>query len=101
AIQEIIDRVQAAAPEAPRRPPLTNLQKIRLIEDTIQREIRPALQQDGGDLELIDVVGDRVLVATRGACASCAAAQLTLKDFVEAKLKELVAPELRVEEVAA
>ena len=79
---------------------LTNLQKIRLIEETIQREIRPALQQDGGDLELIDVVGNRVLVSTRGACASCAAAQLTLKDFVEAKLKELVTPELQVEEVA-
>jgi NifU-like protein len=100
AIQEIIDRVRAVAKGAPRRPALTNLQKIRLIEDTIQREIRPALQQDGGDLELIDVVGDRVLVATRGTCASCAAAQLTLKDFVEAKLKELVTPELRVEEVA-
>ncbi len=100
AIQGIIDRVRAGAKGARGRAPLTNLQKIRLIEDTIQREIRPALQQDGGDLELIDVVGDRVLVATRGTCASCAAAQLTLKDFVEAKLKELVTPELRVEEVA-
>ncbi len=65
-----------------------------MIEETIQREIRPALQQDGGDLDLIDVVGNRVLVSTRGACASCAAAQITLKDFVEAKLKELVTPEL-------
>jgi NifU-like protein len=99
-IQEIIDRIQAEAKGPPSRPKLTNLQKIRLIEETIQQEIRPALQQDGGDLELIDVVGNRVLVATRGACASCVAAQLTLKDFVEAKLKELVAPELRVEEVA-
>ena len=99
-IQEIIDQVRAETKGAPVRPKLTNLQKIRLIEETIQREIRPALQHDGGDLELIDVVGNRVLVATRGACASCAAAQLTLKDFVEAKLKELVAPELQVEEVA-
>jgi NifU-like protein len=99
-IQEIIDRIQAEAKGPPVRPKLTNLQKIRMIEETIQQEIRPALQQDGGDLELIDVVGNRVLVATRGACASCVAAQLTLKDFVEAKLKELVAPELRVEEVA-
>ncbi|MCL4503895.1 MAG: Fe-S cluster assembly protein NifU [Deltaproteobacteria bacterium] len=100
-IQEIIDQVRAeGAPAAP-RPKLTNLQKIRLIEETIQREIRPALQHDGGDLELVDVVGNRVLVSTRGACASCAAAQITLKDFVEAKLKELVAPELQVEEVAA
>jgi len=100
-IQEIIDRIQAEPTAPPVRPRLTNLQKIRLIEETIQKEIRPALQEDGGDLELIDVVGNRVLVATRGACASCVAAQLTLKDFVEAKLKELVAPELRVEEVAS
>jgi len=99
-IQEIIDQVRAEVQTAPTRPKLTNLQKIRLIEETIQREIRPALQHDGGDLELIDVVGNRVLVATRGACASCAAAKITLKDFVESKLKELVAPELQVEEVA-
>ena len=100
-IQEIIDRIQAEPTGPPVRPKLTNLQKIRLIEETIQKEIRPALQEDGGDLELIDVVGNRVLVATRGACASCVASQLTLKDFVEAKLKELVAPELQVEEVAS
>ena len=98
-IQEIIDRVRAQPRRAPARPRLTNLQKIRMIEETIEREIRPSLQHDGGDLELIDVVGDRVLVATRGACASCAAVHLTLKDFVEAKLKELVTPELKVEEV--
>ena len=100
-IQEIIDHIQAEPQGPPVRPKLTNLQKIRLIEETIQKEIRPTLQEDGGDLELIDVVGNRVLVATRGACASCVAAQLTLKDFVEAKLKELVAPELQVEEVAS
>jgi NifU-like protein len=99
-IQEIIDQVRAETKGAPARPKLTNLQKIRLIEETIQRKIRPALQQDGGDLDLIDVVGNRVLVSVRGACASCAAAQITLKDFVEAKLKELVTPELIVEEVA-
>jgi len=100
-IQEIIDRIQAEPTGPPVRPKLTNLQKIRLIEETIQKEIRPTLQEDGGDLELIDVVGNRVLVATRGACAACVASQLTLKDFVEAKLKELVAPELQVEEVAS
>jgi NifU-like protein len=99
AIQEIIDRVRAAARPAA-RPKLSNIQKIRLIEETIEREIRPSLKQDGGDIELIDVIGNRVLVATRGACAVCQAAQLTLKQFVEAKLKELVWPELTVEEVA-
>lgn len=100
AIQEIIDRVRAQPRPGPTRPRLTNLQKIKMIEETIAREIRPSLQHDGGDLELIDVVGNKVLVATRGACASCAAVHLTLKDFVEAKLQELVWPELEVEEVS-
>jgi len=40
-----------------------------------------------------------VLVATRGACAVCQASQQTLKNFVEAKLRELVWPDLVVEEV--
>jgi NifU-like protein len=101
AIQEIIDRVWAARkPAAAPRPKLTNIQKIKMIEETLEREIRPALRHDGGDIELIDVVGNKVLVATRGACASCAAVHLTLKDLVEAKLRELVWPELEVEEVS-
>jgi NifU-like protein len=101
AIQEIIDRVRAETrPAAPPRPKLTNIQKIKMIEETIDREIRPALRQDGGDIELVDVVGNKVLVATRGACAACQAVHLTLKGFVEAKLRELVWPELEVEEVS-
>jgi NifU-like protein len=101
AIQEIIDRVRGEIrPAAASRPKLTNIQKIKMIEETIEREIRPALRQDGGDIELVDVVGNKVLVATRGACASCVMVHLTLKDFVEAKLRELVWPELEVEEVS-
>jgi NifU-like protein len=99
-IQEIIDRVRTEARPKPARPKLTNIQKIRLIEETIDREIRPSLQMDGGDIELIDVIGNRVLVATRGACASCRAANLTLKGLVETKLREHVLPELLVEEVS-
>ena len=101
AIQEIIDRVRAEIkPAAMLRPKLTNIRKIKMIEETLEREIRPALRQDGGDIELVDVVGNKVMVATRGACASCAAVHLTLKEFVEAKLRELVWPELEVEEVS-
>ncbi len=100
AIQEIIDRVRAEPKPAAARPKLTNVQKIRKIEETLEREIRPSLRQDGGDIELIDVVGDRVMVATRGACAACLAAHVTLKDFVEAKLRELVSPDLQVQEVS-
>ncbi len=81
---------------APRR--LTTVQKIHLIEETIDREIRPMLQKDGGDLELIDVVGNRVIISFRGMRAQCNVAQFTMKDVVEAKLPEFAADSLIVEE---
>jgi NifU-like protein len=98
AIRQIIEKVQAGAQPAV-RPKLSNIQKIKMIEETIEREIRPSLKHDGGDIELIDVIGNRVLVATRGACASCKASDITLKHFVESKLQDLVSPELVIEEV--
>ena len=99
-IQAIIDDILGVErPIKKKAPPLTNIQKIRLIEETLEREITPALKKDGGDIALIDVDGDRVLVKLRGTCASCAKSELTLKHYVESKLRELVAPELDVEEV--
>jgi len=97
-IREIINRVWSGKKEAP-RPKLTNIQKIKLIEETVDREIRPSLKKDGGDIELIDIVGNRVIVAKRGTCATCPASQQTLKGFAEAKLREFVSPDLVVEEV--
>jgi len=97
-IQEIISRVRDEA-KSVTLPKLSNIQKIKMIEETIEREIRPSLKHDGGDIELVDVIGNRVLLATRGTCAMCKASQQTLKNFVEIKLRELVWPELVVEEV--
>ncbi|RLB56849.1 MAG: Fe-S cluster assembly protein NifU [Deltaproteobacteria bacterium] len=102
-IQAILDEVKAArpAPEPEKTPPrrrLTTLQKIKLIEETIEREIRPALQKDGGDVELIDIEGNRVVVSLRGTCSTCLVSQVTLKKLVEAKLREFVSDELRVEQ---
>ena len=101
-IQEIIDRATGSQAEKPAAAkPLTNIQKIKLIEETLEREIKPALNQDGGDIQLVDVEGNRVMVKLIGRCASCAMSNITLKDYVESKLKELVAKELVVEEVAS
>jgi NifU-like protein len=101
-IQAIIARLTGAAPDAPPKPKrLTNIEKIKLIQETLDREIKPALKQDGGDIQLVDVDGDRVLVKLTGTCASCAMSQITLKDYVESKLKELVVNTLVVEEVSA
>jgi NifU-like protein len=80
---------------------LTILQKIKLIEETLDREIRPMLRRDGGDIELVDVSGTRVTVSFRGMCAGCQAAPITMKDVVEAKLREFVSKDLVVEEEKA
>jgi NifU-like protein len=77
---------------------LTNLQKIKLIEETMDREVRPSLKQDGGDIDLVDVEGDKVLVGFRGTCTSCPSSEFTLKGFVQEKLREFVSPEIVVEE---
>lgn len=101
AIQHLIDKYSGVAAEVPPKPKkLTNIEKIRLIEETLNREIRPSLNQDGGDIELIDVDGSTVQVKLTGRCAACAMSQVTLKDYVESKLKELVSDDLVVEEVS-
>jgi NifU-like protein len=99
-IQEIIDATLGREIKAKKKPSrLTNIQKIRLIEETLEREIKPALKKDGGNIDLIDVDGNHVLVKLQGTCATCSASQITLKHYVESKLREFVAPELLVEEV--
>ena len=75
---------------------LTNLQKIALIQDVLEREIRPKLQADGGDLELLDVEGSKVIIALRAMCVSCPMGGVTVQS-IEQKLKELVSEEIVVE----
>lgn len=77
---------------------MTTLQKIKKIEEVLEREVRPGLRVDGGDLELIDVDGDLVIVSMRGQCTSCSKSQTTIKELVEKKLREQVLETLIVEE---
>lgn len=77
---------------------MTVLQKIKKIEEVLEREVRPGLKKDGGDVELIDVDGDFVTVSLRGACKSCKNSQTTIKEYIEKKLRELVLDSLVVEE---
>ncbi len=100
-IEEIITEVRAeittGTTEAPVRK-MTIVEKVRLIEETIEREIRPALQKDGGDLDFIDLAGNKVIISFRGMCAQCKSAQFTMKDVVEVKLREFVSKDIVVEE---
>ena len=84
---------------SPTAKPLTNLQKITLIQRVIDEEIRPILAEDGGDMELFDVEGDVVKVILKGACSGCASSTETLKLAIEATLKDRVLPSLTVESV--
>src|SRR4030043_714820 len=72
-IEAIIEKVRKemekeAPPPKLEKKKLTNIQKIKLIEETLGREIIPALKADGGDIELIDVEGNKVYGALRGKC---------------------------------
>ncbi|MEM9506296.1 MAG: Fe-S cluster assembly protein NifU [Cyanobacteria bacterium P01_E01_bin.35] len=92
----------ATSKEAPVAQPaktLTNLQKITLIQQVIDQEIRPILAEDGGDMELFDIEGDVVKVILKGACSGCASSTETLKLAIEATLKDRVLPSLIVESV--
>ena len=77
---------------------MTSLEKIKKIEEVIEREIKPTLKKDGGDIQLVDVDGDFVTVSLRGSCAGCHSSQTTLKEYVEKKLREQVLESLIVEE---
>jgi NifU-like protein len=98
-IEEIINRVIGEEKTNAETPKLTQLQKIKLIEETIDRQVRPILRRDGGDLELYDVDGDRVTVKFVGACVSCPVSSVTLKDVVETQLREAVSDDIVVEAV--
>ena len=62
------------------------LEKVKAVIE----KIRPRLQMDGGDIELIDVEDGKVKVRLKGACAGCPGAQMTLKMGVERIIKEEV-----------
>ncbi len=62
-------------------------------------KIRPALQRDGGDVELVDVVDGVVKVRLKGACGSCPMSQMTLKNGIEQVVKQEIPEIVSVESV--
>ena len=97
-LQETVGgKAEIVIPQMPQKK-MTALQKIKKIEEVLEREVRPGLRKDGGDIELVDVDGDFVTVSLRGTCKSCSKSQTTIKDYVEKKLREFVLPSLIVEE---
>lgn len=77
-------------------PTLTMLQKVDRVRTVLNEEIRPALQRDHGDCELIDIEGDNVKIKFIGSCASCAFSSHTQNDFIEATLKKRISSKITV-----
>lgn len=63
------------------------------VEEALNK-VRPALQADGGDVELVEVKGDVVKVRLTGACGGCPMSQMTLKMGIERHLKKEI-PEIK------
>ena len=87
---------QPAAPKPSKKSKLSNIERMKLIEETIEREIRPSLRTDGGDIDLVDIEGSTVLVTLRGACTACPSSDFTLKGLVQTKLREFVSDDIEV-----
>ena len=77
-----------AAPAKPAKSKLTLVQRIQKIEKAIEA-LRPALQADRGDVELIDVKDKTVFVKMTGACTDCSMAGLTLNGLQQKMMEEL------------
>ena len=60
------------------------------IEAVLDR-LRPLLQADGGDIELVDVVGRRAYVRLQGKCSGCPSSHLTLHVGVEMAIRDALA----------
>jgi len=67
--------------------------------EEVLNQIRPNLQADGGDVELVDVVDGVVKVRLKGACAGCPMSQMTLAFGIEKVLKERIPEVTKVEAV--
>ncbi|AOV17780.1 Fe-S cluster assembly protein NifU [Acidihalobacter aeolianus] len=92
---EVFQAAGKAAPAAPAKSNgLSNLERIRLIEKTIA-ELRPQLQADHGDIELMDVEGKTITVRLTGACTGCQLAGATLGG-VQQRLIEALGEFVRV-----
>ena len=109
-IQEILDSIwrehsagetQTRSSKAEEFAALSVVKKVIRIQEVIDKEIRPALEKDGGSIELVDIDENIVKVRLKGICASCPNSQLTLKKLVQSKLNEFVSEELTVAEVSA
>lgn len=107
-IEAILEKVLAEKGEkfdydaAPTKPavtpeiklPLTNLQRIKKIEQVLD-SLRPSLMADGGDVELVEVIGNTAYVNMTGACNGCQMAAMTIAG-IQQRLMEVLGEFIKV-----
>ncbi len=96
--EELKEQREHPAPLHQVKEPLTNIRRLEMVKETIENVIRPVLQKDGGDIQLIDIDGRKVIVGLRGACSQCVISDVTLKNLVQEKLREFVEEDIEVVE---
>ena len=91
-IEEILAKVVKKGKEKKDALPkkMTTLEKIRVIQETLEKEIRPYLRADGGDIELVDIDGNKVYIKLSGTCQSCPSMGFTIETFITQKLRQAV-----------
>jgi len=97
------DEGEPGDPPEPRVPgprsddePLSPYQFAKKVERVVDEYVRPMLQKDGGDVEIVDIKDLLVYCQLQGACHGCAGATMTLKLMIEKTLKERVDDRIRV-----
>ncbi|MFG1424292.1 NifU family protein [Roseixanthobacter liquoris] len=79
-------------------PPAEDSERVRIIKAVIE-EVRPNLQRDGGDCELLSIEGNKVMVRLTGACVFCKLASMTLEG-IQSKVVERLGELVRIVPVA-
>ena len=98
-IQDIIDTYYKKEEHEKEESTLSTAQKILKINNVIENQISNELRKDGGDITLVDIDGNKVMVKLRGKCSGCKNSHLTLKAFVEKTLRDTVDSNIEVVEV--
>lgn len=95
-IQVILDDELKKQGSKPEKKALTKTQMIIKVNSVLENYVSAELNKDGGDIELVDVEGNKVFVKLQGSCKSCPSSNLTLKNFVENVLREQVDSNIEV-----
>ena len=71
-------------------------EEVQQVEGILDRTVRPALQADGGDVEVIEVTGHRILIHYEGACGTCPASTTGTLMAIEGIMRDEFHPESEV-----